>query len=371
MNIRKLISKSKFLKSMILKAMKLAEEIKCFFSTFKTFLVMDKKAKSIFYIGVPAHKNLGDLAQGVCIREWIKENYPDFQVVPLETNGLVNTRFSLIHKLKKHFKEEHDFIIFQSGYTITDLGGYADIMHRTVISLLPNARILMMPQTIFFQNNENQMRTAANHNSAKNMLLMARDEVSYEMALSMFPNLKIELYPDIVTTLIGTYRYEYAKSGVLFCCRNDVEKFYPDDEINDLMMKISNVERVEKTDTTKNIRASKMVKEAKFYMEKEIDHYAKFKLLITDRYHGTIFSLIAGTPVIIIKSTDHKVTTGAKWFEGVYDDYVYVADSLDDAHELALQILKKDLSHEMTPHFKQLYYDKLKFLFESMNPYKN
>lgn len=49
-----------------------------------------------------------------------------------------------------------------------------------------------------------------------------------------------------------------------------------------------------------------------------------YKVVITDRYHGTIFSLIANTPVIIIKSTDHKVTTGADWFKGIYDDYVYV-----------------------------------------------
>ena len=68
---------------------------------------------------------------------------------------------------------------------------------------------------------------------------------------------------------------------------------------------------------------------------------------ITDRYHGTIFSLCAGTPVIILKTTDHKVTTGADWFKGVYDDYVYVAKDLDDAYSLCQKVLAKKLSYHI------------------------
>lgn len=28
--------------------------------------------KRIYYLGIPTHTNLGDLAQGMCIRQWLK-----------------------------------------------------------------------------------------------------------------------------------------------------------------------------------------------------------------------------------------------------------------------------------------------------------
>ena len=46
--------------------------------------------------------------------------------------------------------------------------------------------------------------------------------------------------------------------------------------------------------------------------------------------------MIANTPVIILKTTDHKVVTGADWFEGVYEDYVYVVNDLEEASQVVL-----------------------------------
>ena len=74
----------------------------------------------------------------------------------------------------------------------------------------------------------------------------------------------------------------------------------------------------------------------------------------------------AGTPVIIIKTTDHKVTTGADWFKGVYDDYVYVAEDLNDAYNQAMKIMGKKLQNNLPAYFKETYYDKLKGLFDTI-----
>lgn len=320
--------------------------------------------KRIYYIGVPAHNNLGDLAQGVCIRRWLKKNYADRRVVEIETNALVNTRFSALKHLKKVFSD-NDVIVFQSGYTTTDLGGYADEMHCAIIKSFPQAKILMMPQTIFFQNEERKKNTSFVYNSAENMLFLARDRVSFGMAEEMFPDLPIRLYPDIVTTLIGQYKYENERNGILFCCRDDSEKYYSDEDIAELMKRCGRFAKVDKTDTTKKVSHSEIVKNAEAYIMSEIERYSTYKLLITDRYHGTIFSLVAGTPVIIIKSTDHKVVTGAEWFRGVYDDYVYLADSLEDAFEIAERLYNEERDHIMQPYFEEEYYNKLKYIFEN------
>lgn len=319
--------------------------------------------KKVFYLGVPSHNNLGDLAQGVCIRRWIQKHYPEYECIEIETNALVNTRFSLINKLKKVYKPD-DFIVFQSGYTTTDLGGYADEMHRAVIQALLDAHMLMMPQTVYFKKEENRKRTSEVYDSGRNMLFLARDKVSYGLAKDMFKQLQIELFPDIVTTLIGNYFFEGNREGIMFCCRDDGEKFYSDDKIQTLMDKCGNFCKVDRTDTTKKEKRADIVKNAKQLILKEVEKYSKYKVMITDRYHGTILSLVAGTPVIIIKTTDHKVVTGAEWFRGIYDDYVYLAQDLEEAYQLAKTVYMKKIDYKLEPVFESQFYDRLPQILE-------
>lgn len=363
--IKKYIKKNKILKETLYPFYKFFIDIKLYIATKKNISKFKNiSEKKIFYFGIPAHSNLGDLAQGVCIRFWIKKHYPEYKVIEIETNAIVNTHFSVLKHLKKIYKEE-DIIIFQSGYTTTDLGGFADEMHRLVIKTFPKAKMLMMPQTILFKNKDRELLSSKIYDSAKNMLFLARDKISYDKANKMFPSIAIELYPDIVTTMIGKYKFNNKRNGILFCCRNDDEKYYSDDDINQLINSLKSNYYVEKIDTTKEENKSKILKNPEKYIMQEINYYSQFDVIVTDRYHGTIFSLISGTPVIILKTTDHKVITGIDWFKGVYDDYVYVSKSLNDIQKYINLILKKHIDHQLKPYFEKKYYDKLPTLFES------
>ena len=361
---KKAILTNRYISCIALSIRKNIKNVKLYLSTNKKLRRNKTTAPVIFYLGIPAHANLGDLAQGVCIRRWLKKNYDGTQVIEIETNALVNTHFSVLNKMKRIYKSA-DIIVFQSGYTTTDLGGYADIMHKAVMQAFPNAKMLMLPQTVFFKTEERKIETSACYNKMNNMLFLARDKVSYDIALSMFPDISVKLYPDIVTTLIGNRAYDYTRDGILFCCRDDGEKFYSDSEVDALIQRCSELCKVEKTDTTKKGKVADIVRNAEEYIDREIDKYARYKAIITDRYHGTILSLVASTPVIIIKTNDHKVTTGAQWFRGIYDDYVYVADSLDEAYELVKEVFAKSLSHKLKPFFETEYYDKLPALFKA------
>lgn len=360
--IKKLILSNPITKRIALAARHFQLSYKLFIKTIIKLKKFERKGKVIFYLGIPAHSNLGDLAQGMCIRRWLKKHYQERQVLEMETNALVNTPFSLLNKLAELYKSG-DMIVFQSGYTTTDLGGFADEMHRAVMKVLPNAEMLMLPQTIFFKSKDNEKRTAECYNSMKHMLFLARDRISFGMAKQMFPDIPVMQFPDIVTTLIGNYSFNYSRDGIMFCCCDDGEKYYSDEEISLLMNKCERLCKVAKTDTTKVGKTADIVRNAEHYIMNEIDTYAHYKAVVTDRYHGTILSLAAGTPVIIIKTTDHKVTTGAEWFKGVYDDYVYVADSLDGAYEIAKSVLNKELTNKLPPYFETNYYDKLPEIF--------
>ena len=325
-------------------------------------------ASRVFYFGITAHSNLGDMAQHYCIKKWIKENYPDYELVMLESDVIVNPKITkkFFSHLNSIFKDE-DVIVLQSGYCTQDLGGNHPLMHRLVCDYMPNAHILMMPQTIYFQHEDNKKNCAENHNKAKNMLFLARDFVSYEMAKDMFPDIKVKAFPDIVTTLIGTLHFDHPRQGVCLCTRNDGEKLYSAEQIDELASRFETEGvTVKQKDTQAKQTVATLRANLKGYIESEIESYSYYEVTITDRYHGTIFSLCAGTPVIILKTTDHKVTTGADWFKGVYDDYVYVANDLKDAYRKAKEILSKNMNNQLQPYFKTEYYDKLKHIFETV-----
>ena len=323
--------------------------------------------KRIFYLGITEQPNLGDMGQHYCIKKWIKENYPDYAMIMVESKVITNpaTTNAFFDMFKSIFNETIDRIVIQSGYCTQDLGGDHPLMHRLVCEQMKAAKILMMPQTIYIQLEDKRRICSRNHNKAKNMLFLARDQYSYEQAKEMFPDIHVEAFPDIVTTLIGTLSFNNKRNGVCLCTRNDGEKLYSYEEIETLKTRLeSNGISVSCKDTQgkspfKEIRAN-----LQSFIEREIESYSHFQVTITDRYHGTIFSLCAGTPVIIIKTTDHKVTTGADWFKGVYDDYVYVAEDLDDAYRLFNIVINKKLTNSLSPYFKVNYYDKLKNLFE-------
>lgn len=322
--------------------------------------------KRIFYLGITSHVNLGDLGQHYCILNWIKENYPDYTLVMFEADPVVNKKYDFVGKLKKIYRPQ-DIIIFQSGYTTQDLGGLHNTMHEMVVDAIPNSKILMLPQTIYFQLEENKKHTAQILNKGKNMLFLARDFVSYKIAKEMMPDVTVKAYPDIVTTLIGTLKFNNQRKGICICTRNDSEKFYSKQEIDELaaLFKANGFPIIQK-DTQSSATLSEIRSNLKYHIYKEIESYSHFKVTITDRYHGTIYSLCAGTPVIIIRTTDHKVITGADWFKGVYDDYVYVAKNLNEAYNIAKELLNRNEVYQLPAYFKTKYYDNLKQIFESV-----
>ena len=89
-----------------------------------------------------------------------------------------------------------------------------------------------------------------------------------------------------------------------------------------------------------------------------LQQFAKYQVVITDRYHGTIFSQIVNTPVIVISSTDHKLSSGVKWFpQEKFSDNISVAKDLNEAYEKAVDILKRNGAVKKNPAwFKENYF---------------
>lgn len=318
--------------------------------------------KKIYYFGIPEHSNLGDLAQCYCIRRYLSGFFSDYEVVEVFTRNYMDNSFELRNYLKSAINDE-DLIFFQSGYCTQDIGGREDFMHQMVIQDYPNNNLIMLPQTVYFRNVERKELAARVYNQHRHLLFLARDHVSYETALQMFPNVNVKCYPDIVTTLIGSYDFNFNRSGVLFCIRNDTEKFYTTDEIQGLKDSLTRDGlSVDQLDTTIHAEYYEILNNLQSYIEGYFSKFAKYKVVITDRYHGTIFSLIANTPVIVIQTKDHKVKSGVNWFKGIYDGQVMFAESLAMAEKMAIEIVERQGNGNNKPYFMEHYYSKLRGL---------
>ncbi|HIT67889.1 MAG TPA: polysaccharide pyruvyl transferase family protein [Candidatus Merdisoma merdipullorum] len=320
---------------------------------------VNRNEKKIFYFGIPEHTNLGDMAQMYCIKKWVADNYPNYKVIEINTNISFDNMF--LNYIKKILGPD-DIFLFQSGYCTTDkhLDHY---MHIKVMKKFPNQKSVILPQTV-------NLKSAKTINKSKNvfaycgrLLFIARDNISYERAKYFIDEKQLEIFPDIVTSLIGKYNTKYERKGVLFCVRNDHEKFYKDDEINIAIAKLKkDTEVIDKADTNSYLKFSEIYKKLEAVIVDKINSFAKYEVVITDRYHGVIFSLIANTPVIVIKTNDHKVIAGMDWFKGIYDkEAIYMAKDLDDAIKVAELFLKRKKQINNTDYFYQNYYkDKLR-----------
>lgn len=338
---------------------------KCYaIGAIKKLLEVDITQKRIWYFCVPTHSNLGDQAQACCIEKYFRKFFSDHIVFKLSNNAFDFYEEKILMILKEKIKETDLIFFFQSGYTFTGIHPYEN-MHRKIVENFPYNKIVFLPQTVKFKNQKILENVQNFYGKYDNIYFFARDKISYDIYKSIFPEHRnVHCFPDIVTTEIGNYDFNNnERNGILLYVRNDIEKLYSFQEISLFKEKLQKIAKVSLSDTNSETKENSL-KEYWKKIEETIDDYAQYQVIITDRYHGTIFALIANTPVIILKTTDHKVVTGADWFEGVYEDYVYVVNDLEEASQVAQQIVTGFEYRKLPSYFKEKYYDRLKDIIE-------
>ena len=317
--------------------------------------IAERGEKVIFLFCAPTHSNLGDQAQLLCWMRLFHEWYPEHEVVKVSTRFKEPRTLMNIHECLR----EEDMIFVHSGYLIFDIHPELPFILE-VVNAFYDRPITILPQTVNLTREWSQQTASRIINSHPNLTLLCRDEVSLEKAKVLFPKAKLKAIPDVVTSLIGSdeFRYPDAKRhGVMLCVRNDVEKLYSVEQINALRKRFAGV-RTTICDTTIKAKAWTWNAHREDLIRSMLKRMAEYQVIITDRFHGTIFSQIVDTPVIVISSADHKLSSGVKWFpQDVFGGNISFASSLDEAYEKAKVILDRKGAVVKNPsYFKERYY---------------
>ena len=330
----------------------------------KVSMYKNLNSRTCWLMCTPIHANLGDQAMAYAAEKWIRANYSDYRLIKMTNVGLKSFFFYNLFRLSRIINP-NDIVFIQGGYTTGDQA-YDEQTHRIIAKRFTN-KIIFFPQTVYYQKETNIIKTASYYNAQKKILFLARDTVSYNSVNKYFSGIKVSLFPDIVSSLIENedFRYDDNKNGVLFCFRNDAEKKYSKDELENLYKTVSEVVKVDETDL---IYKGCIAPNQDYYdiIKEYIYKFSGYRIVITDRFHGILFSILAHTSVIAIDSIDFKVREGASMFGLLLPNSCFYAETISEVPGLISQLLSNDVDVKYTDVCNIRYYSMLKQIINEL-----
>jgi len=301
--------------------------------------------KTVFLILTPEHGNLGDHAIAYAEAQMLRELGIDY----------IEVTEKRLWQLKKN-----NMLSVMNGHTILINGGGnlgtlwigVEYIQRAVIRENPDSSIMILPNTIFYEDSEwgqkeyeDSLKVYNAHNS---LYLYAREQSSYEFMKNAYHHVK--LVPDMVLSL-DMRADDVQRNGCVLCLRDDCEKTRTDEDEVVLMEQVKQLfgENFRHSDMRLNHPVS--VEDRKSELEAKWDDFRRAELVITDRLHGMIFCAITGTPCIVINSKSPKVKGCYEWIKDV--GFVMFAD---DPLQIAecYQMLRFNKTPDLYPLFDEL-----------------
>lgn len=331
--------------------------------------------KKLFLFNLPHDSNLGDHAQTFCIINILKDSFPEYKIYtfPAFTNVPQKDLEVFLTRLK-FVSSDNDIIIFHSGYHINDIycNRYASfaptaLMQMAVLKIFPNNKVIYFPQTINLSE-VNFIEYAQGLINPERIQMLCRDNKSFDLAKKYFP-IKTTLMPDVVTSLIGRFTLAKKSNQIKKICialrnRKQKESLVTDEEIKSL----ENAMRYKGfsifySGTYIDESYDFIVRNTEQVVTEKIKEFSSYDLIITDLYHGMIFSVIANTPVIVLPSSDHKISSGVQFFResSEFDKRVYFFENIETYPPFIKSLSDSDLILKPPkPYFWEKYYKYLK-----------
>lgn len=282
--------------------------------------------KKIYVINTPLHTNIGDSAIAYAQNIFLQKNIGDDYKIVEVTSG----EWARFRKVLGCIVRKKDIIMQHGGGNMGITWFNEEIERRRIIEQFPNNKMIIFPQTIYYGDSEEGKKEFENskkiYNNHKDLHLIAREKVSYEIMKEAYQNCDVILTPDIVLSM-DKLNNPYKREGITFCFRRDAEKVLtPEDEkyiINECK-KIS--DKVFYTDMISE-RAVTKENRVDIIMDKFKD-FQKSELVITDRLHGMVFCAISGTPCIVFGNYNQKVKGTYEWIKDL--PYIRYVDNVNE-----------------------------------------
>lgn len=258
----------------------------------------------------PLHGNLGDHAIALAELNFLAEHFPDVPVVELP--GFAFSRQPEAYA--SLLNAEKDTILITGGGFAGSLWQEEESNIQCILSELHGFRILMLPQTLYYEDESSPEALSSIHGyaSCQTLTFCARESLTLDRLNRLLPNTRSELIPDMV--LYSQYtETSKPRCGIGLCLRQDKESTLDADERKALATGILHSFPSDSPVWTDTVIPQDVspAKRRETVLAK-LDEFAGYRFIITDRLHGMVFAALTGTPCIVLDNCDHKV-------QGVYD----------------------------------------------------
>lgn len=281
------------------------------FSLKKRTKLIERTGKNVFFLmATPRHGNMGDHAIVNAQYEFLDDIGCSSQIV--EISNLDYLKYKSIIARYITYK---DVIIIDGGGNLGVLWPNEDTKISEIISTYLTNRIIIFPQTCYYDETENsQNRLQHNrivYNKHTKLTIALRDKKSFDFFQKHFPRVDSIFVPDIV--LYSNFsKPNIKREGVLLCFRQDLEKVVPAQSVLDLKVYLKdNDYDYRESDTV--IDRGVGIESRKSELNNKLEEFSESSLVITDRLHGLIFAVITGTPCIAMDNVSKKVSGVASW----------------------------------------------------------
>lgn len=295
------------------------------------------RTRCAYLLATPTHTNIGDSAIIVAEADFLKQ-------CGYETIIEVTAReYEAECKYIKHALPKKADIFLPGGGNMGSLWPIEEEWRMQIINdlLQYDRHILIFPQTIYYSDSPKaqdlKRRTIELYNRQTNLILTAREKVSYDLMKSLYPNLQVLFSPDIVLSMKQIV-FRNQRHGILVCFRNDKEKVLASSDklmlIDDLKKKsfvVTEIDTMADEQITKENRWS--------IVRKKLEEIASARLIVTDRLHGMVFAAITGTPCLVMGNNHHKVYGTYEWLKSL--DYIKFVSSIHQIEELVDEYYNK------------------------------
>ena len=309
----------------------------------------------IVLFGTPAHGNLGDQAIAISELDFLNDISGIRQVIEIPM-PLYKTHRKVLHK----YIVSNDTIIISGGGWMGNLWLHNEITIREIVSDYKNNRVIIFPQTLYYTNNEDGRRTAIDTKDIfekhSDLILAVRDLQSFEYArthLGFTKKDKLIFCPDMVVygTLATTENSFWGKKTVLLCLRNDIEKASDASQIKEIFEEAGYSIK----ETTTVLKKLVPINKREQIVKDKIKEFAEASIVVTDRLHAMIFSLLAGTPCFALDNVTGKVF-GVGMYLRSNGLPVCLIEKLDVSMLKNVNFNKKNyyLTDELKKHFRKL-----------------
>ena len=307
--------------------------------------------KKVYLLLTPEHGNYGDHAIAMAEVLFLKKILPGYQVIEIQADVLSRN-------IKKFcFLLDGQLLLITGGGFWGTLWPRENDSMMDIIRYCKKSRIVIMPQTVFFENGRSCKKCKSSVEKHNNIHIFLRDEKSYHMIRQILPSKPIYMSPDMVLSMNLFDRKKGDRNGIMLCLKQDKEGLEESKKCFEYFKNYSEYmgERIFYGSTNVQVKRRISISQHEQKVRNKINEISRYTLIITDMLHAMLFCTVTATPCIAMESLSGKVYGGYKWVKDL--PYIYYAKDFNAVLESLGQIdLEKPYSYVpyATKEFKQL-----------------